>query len=128
MTNLPLAVTRDGGGTASFTIDFVPDAARRPERAVLVLGQDEYPAARRSARRRRSLTFVIPDAPVGSLLARLRVDGIESPIIDLSQEPPAVADVPEPAGGDRVNAPQNAGAAGTGPTRTSACWSPSSRG
>jgi hypothetical protein len=29
-----------------------------------------------------TLTFVIPKAPVGNHLARLRVDGIDSPIID----------------------------------------------
>jgi hypothetical protein len=32
---------------------------------------------------------VIPNAPVGSHLARLRIDGIDSPIIDLSADPPA---------------------------------------
>jgi Pvc16 N-terminal domain len=51
MTNLPLAVNRNGAGTVSFTIE---------------------------------------EAPVGSLLARLRVDGIDSPIIDLSKESPAI--------------------------------------
>jgi hypothetical protein len=87
MTNLPLAVTRDGTGTANFSIDFVP-ALRQGQSAVLALGPHEYlpqgagsPAA--------SLVFAIPDAPVASLLARLRIDAIESPIIDLSKEPPA---------------------------------------
>ena len=32
----------------------------------------------------------IPEAPVGVHPARLRIDGIESPIIDLSAPPPAV--------------------------------------
>ena len=36
-----------------------------------------------------SLSFVIPDAPVGIHLARLRVDGIDSPIIDTAASPPA---------------------------------------
>jgi hypothetical protein len=56
---------------------------------VLVLGQDEF-APQGLGSPSSSLAFVIPDAPVGPLLARLRIDGIESPIIDLSKEPPAV--------------------------------------
>jgi hypothetical protein len=39
-----------------------------------------------------SLGFMIPNAPVSppeGWLARLRIDDIESPIIDLSQPPPA---------------------------------------
>jgi hypothetical protein len=87
MTNLPLNVVRDGSGTASFTIDFVP-ALRAGQSAVLVLGQEEVrPEGVGSPP--TTLAFVIPNAPIGSHLARLRIDGIESPIIDLSAEPPA---------------------------------------
>jgi hypothetical protein len=87
MTNLPLAVARDGSGTASFSIEFLP-ALRAGQAAVLALGQQEYlPLAAGSPS--ASLAFSIADAPVASLLARLRIDGIESPIIDLSQDPPA---------------------------------------
>jgi Pvc16 N-terminal domain len=86
MTNLPLSVARDGSGTASFAIDFVP-ALWTGQSAVLVLGQDEFlPQVMGSPP--TSLSFVIPHAPAGSHLARLRVDGIESPIVDLSAEPP----------------------------------------
>jgi uncharacterized protein DUF4255 len=86
MTNLPLDVARDAGGTASFTIDFLP-ALRAGQSAVLVLGQDEFlPQGIGSPP--TELSFVIPNAPVGSHLARLRIDGIESPIIDLSATPP----------------------------------------
>ena len=88
IVNLPLAVVRDGGGTASFTLQFTP-ALRPGQSAVLVLGQQEFlpelPAASSTA-----LDFVLPNAPLGAHLARLRIDGIESPIIDLSAEPPAV--------------------------------------
>jgi hypothetical protein len=87
MTNLPLAVARDGAGTASFSIDFVP-ALRAGQTAILALGTNEY-LPQTAGSPSASLAFAIPDAPVASLLARLRVDGIESPIIDLSQEPPA---------------------------------------
>jgi hypothetical protein len=87
MTNLPLSVLRDVSGTASFTIDFVP-ALRAGQRVVLILGQHEFlPQSIGSPP--TELSFVIPNAPVGSHLARLRIDGIESPIIDLSADPPA---------------------------------------
>ncbi|HEU0217512.1 MAG TPA: DUF4255 domain-containing protein [Stellaceae bacterium] len=88
MTNLPLSVARDGGGTASFTIEFTP-ALRAGQSAALVLGQDEFlPQGVGSPP--TELSFAIPDAPVGSHLARLRIDGIDSPIIDPSAEPPAI--------------------------------------
>ncbi|MGV8803576.1 MAG: Pvc16 family protein [Polaromonas sp.] len=87
MTNLPLAVARDGAGTARFTIEFTP-ALRAGQDAVLVLGQDEHrPQA--VGLTPTTLSFEIAHAPVGSLLARLRIDGIESPVIDLSKTPPA---------------------------------------
>ena len=88
MTNLPLAVVRDGAGTAAFTVNFTP-SLRAGQSVQLVLGQDEF-APQAAALPATSLNFVIPNAPAGSLLARLRIDGIESPIIDLSQEPPAI--------------------------------------
>jgi hypothetical protein len=87
MTNLPLSVQRDSAGTASFTIAFTP-ALRVGQEAVLVLGQDEYlPVSMGSPA--TELLFVIAHAPVGSFLARLRIDGIESPIVDLSLAPSA---------------------------------------
>lgn len=88
MTNLPLAVTRDGAGTANFSIDVVP-TLRSGQTAILALGQDEY-VSQTAGSPSASLGFAIPQAPVGPHLARLRIDAIESPIIDLSQEPPAM--------------------------------------
>ena len=87
ITGLPLAVTRDGGGTATFTIDFHP-ALRAGQTVSLVLGQQEFaPRALHAAGHRRS-TSSIPNAPVGDHLARLRIDGIDSPIIDRTATPP----------------------------------------
>ncbi len=88
MTNLPLSVARAGDGSASFTIEFTPEL-RAGQSAVLVLGQTEY-LPQGSGSPATELTFLIPNAPLGSHLARLRIDGIESPIIDLSAEPPAI--------------------------------------
>ncbi|MGH8581314.1 MAG: DUF4255 domain-containing protein [Gammaproteobacteria bacterium] len=89
ITGLPMSVARDAAGTASFTINFHP-ALRAGQRVVLVLGQQEFlPQA--FAPLATSLSFVIENAPVApapGLLARLRIDGIDSPIIDRSVDPP----------------------------------------
>jgi hypothetical protein len=89
MTNLPLSVARAGDGSASFTIELTP-ALRAGQSGVLILGQSEYLPQGGPGSPATELSFVVPDAPLGSHLARLRVDGIDSPIIDLSAEPPAV--------------------------------------
>lgn len=88
MNNLPLAVPRGGDGSASFTIDFDP-LLRHGQDAVLLLGVEEF-RAQATGSPASELAFTIADAPVGSHLARLRVDGIESAVIDRSAEPPAV--------------------------------------
>ncbi len=87
---LPLTVDHDGiSGTASFTLHFTP-ALRQGQHVVLILGQQEYepqpyesPAV--------SLDFVIKGAivePAPGYLVRLRIDGIDSPIIDRTVNPP----------------------------------------
>ena len=89
ITGLPINVVRDGAGTASFTLNFHP-ALRAGQSVALVLGQQEYPPQPFVAPT-TSLAFVIADAPVApppGLLARLRIDGIDSPIIDRSVAPP----------------------------------------
>lgn len=91
LTNLPQTVARDGDGDAAFTLSFTP-ALRQGQRVTLLLGQSEHkpeafvpPAT--------SLDFVVEDAPVGTFLARLRVDGIESAIVDRSATPPVFFDL-----------------------------------
>jgi hypothetical protein len=94
ITSLPASVARDGSGTASFTVGFVP-ALHAGQQAVLVLGQQEFAPQTPSAWPAATLDFVIKNAPVApapGLLARLRIDGIESPIIDRSVTPPVFLD------------------------------------
>jgi hypothetical protein len=86
IAGLPISVPRTAG-TASFTLNFTP-AVRVGQNARLVLGTLEFAPQPFSADT-TSLSFVIPDAPVGIHLARLRVDGIDSPIIDTAASPPA---------------------------------------
>jgi hypothetical protein len=86
ITGLPINVTRDGAGAASFTLNFRP-VLRAGQQVALVLGQQEF-APQAFTAPVGALDFVIADAPVGSHLARLRIDGIDSPIIDRSVDPP----------------------------------------
>ena len=86
ITNLPQNVVRDGDGDASFTLTFTP-AARQGQRVTLLLGQAEY-EPEDFAPPATSLDFVVEDAPAGIFLARLRIDGIESPFIDRMATPP----------------------------------------
>lgn len=86
ITGLPLNVVRDGAGTAAFALNFVP-ALRAGQQVVLILGQQEI-APDAFVPPVNVLNFTIPHALVGSHLARLRIDGIESPIIDRSGKVP----------------------------------------
>jgi hypothetical protein len=83
---LPMSVARVGG-KATFTLNFVP-SARAGQTARLMLGGADFAPQPFSADT-GSLTFEIPDAPVGNHLARLRIDGIDSPIINPAASPPA---------------------------------------
>jgi hypothetical protein len=94
LDGLPTTVTRDASGTASFTIDFSPEL-RGGQTVSLVLGQQEF-APEPFTPPVTALDFIIPDAPVADQasgqLARLRVDGIDSPIIDPATAPPKFLD------------------------------------
>lgn len=94
ITGLPLEVTRNSSGTASFTLNFLP-ALHEGQKAVLILGQEEFQPEPHTftplSSTTTSLDFVINNAPVTpapGLLARLRIDGIESPIINRAAVPP----------------------------------------
>lgn len=86
ITNLPQNLVRDGNGDVQITVDFTPQL--RPGQTVaLLLGQDEIlpegfvaPVG--------SLNFIARDVPAGAPLARLRIDGIESPVANRSATPP----------------------------------------
>ena len=88
ITNLPQTVARAGNGSASVSIQFTPNM-REGQRAVLVLGAAEV-LPQIAGATQNSLVFVVPDAVVGVHLARLRIDDIDSPIIDMDFEPPAL--------------------------------------
>lgn len=89
MAGLPMVVHRVGA-TASFTLNFTP-AARVGQTVRLVLGAGEY-APQAFTADTTSLNFVIPNAPAGDFLARLRIDGIDSRIVNAAVVPPAFLD------------------------------------
>ncbi|WP_230971496.1 DUF4255 domain-containing protein [Nitrogeniibacter aestuarii] len=91
ITNLPTSVARDGSGDAQITIDFTPQL--RPGQTVsLLLGQQElYPES--FVAPTASLDFIARDATPGAYLARLRIDGVDSPIVDRSTTPPTFFDL-----------------------------------
>jgi hypothetical protein len=85
-TPSPISVISNGVGTATITVDFRPQA--RPGQTVsLLLGTREILAAPIGAAT-GTLTFAVTDAPTGDHWLRLRVDGVESPIIDRLAKPP----------------------------------------
>jgi hypothetical protein len=87
----PFSATRNGN-TVTLVLDVTPPI--RPGQTVtLILGEREIAAEPITAQASR-LTFKIADAPAAgsNLLARLRVDGFESPIVDRTATPPAYLD------------------------------------
>ena len=91
ITNLPMNVVRDGSGDAHIALNFTP--ALRPGQTVsLLLGSEEIlPEAFIAPT--TALTFIARDAAVGAPLARLRIDGVDSPIVDRSTMPPTFFDL-----------------------------------
>jgi Pvc16 N-terminal domain len=83
---LPITITRTGT-TADFTLSFTP-ALRAGQAARLVLGGNEFAPEPFTGTSTTTLHFVIPDAPVADHPARLRIDGIDSPMIDAEAKPP----------------------------------------
>ncbi|MDF3308908.1 DUF4255 domain-containing protein [Rhodococcus sp. T2V] len=90
ITNLPMNTAVDGSGTATFTIEFTPDY-RAGQTVSLALGSAEV-AAHGTSVQTASLDFVVPNAPLGNHLVRLRIDGIESPVVDRITIPPTFLD------------------------------------
>lgn len=91
VTNLPQTIARDINGDATVTINFTP--ALRPGQTVsLVLGEQEVLPEAFSAPV-STLDFIVRSAAAGAFLARLRIDGIDSPVVDRSTVPPSFFDL-----------------------------------
>jgi hypothetical protein len=93
VTGMPPPVVRNAAGAAQFSLSVQPPP-RDGQQAAVVLGDREVPAQPFTAPT-TTLNFVVPDAPAApapGLLVRLRIDGIDSPIIDLGTRPPTFRD------------------------------------
>jgi hypothetical protein len=83
---LPMTATRDADGDATVTVDVRPNV-RPPQRAQLILG-DRAVDARPRTSNTATLEFDVADAPVGEFFVRVRIDGVDSLLVDRSVTPP----------------------------------------
>lgn len=81
-STMPMTVARAGDGSATVALTCVPQV-RPSQRVVLIVGSREVVSQPRAAST-EDLTFVVEDAPLGEHWARLRVDGIDSRLVDAS--------------------------------------------
>ena len=79
-------VAQNGSGQVTLTISCRPEILPQ-QRVSLLLGDREVPAQAHPTQT-DTLIFIIDNAPVGSRYIRLRVDGIDSLLIDRSVIPP----------------------------------------
>lgn len=86
ITNLPQTVARDVSGDAQISIDFTP-ALRAGQTVTLLLGQQEI-APESFVAPVASLNFIARNAQAGAPLARLRIDGFDSPVANRAATPP----------------------------------------
>lgn len=89
-TALPITVNRDGQGTATITLAAEP-SFRTDQQVSLILGSQSLPLEPITATV-ASGKFVYRQAVPGSYLARLRVDGVESIIVNRAVSPPVFFD------------------------------------
>ncbi|HEC18593.1 MAG TPA: DUF4255 domain-containing protein [Gammaproteobacteria bacterium] len=83
----PNPIVRDVSGRATLTLTSSPQV-RPGQRATLLLGDREV-IAEDHPTQTDTLIFTVDDAPVGRHHIRLRIDGIDSLLIDRSVTPPA---------------------------------------
>jgi hypothetical protein len=89
-TGFPLNVARDGQGTAQVDLAVRPNV--RPFQRVSLLIGDRQVTAEPHPAATGSLSFKVADAPAGPHLVRVRVDGLDSPLVDRSADPPEFLD------------------------------------
>ena len=90
ITNLPQNVARDGNGDVLIAIAFTPEL-RVGQKVALLLGDREI-LPESFVAPTSTLNFIASDAQPGALLARLRIDGIESPVANRGATPPIFYD------------------------------------
>jgi len=81
------AIARDPQGDATVTLEARPDI-RPDQEALLMLGDRQVPAEPHPAQT-DSVSFIVRGAEPGEFFVRLRVDGVDSLLVDRSVTPPA---------------------------------------
>jgi hypothetical protein len=85
-TNLPMNVARVGSN-ATINLTCTPEV--RPEQRAALLLSDREILANPHTAQTNSLAFVVTQAPLGTFLIRLRIDGVDSLVVqDYSAQPP----------------------------------------
>jgi Pvc16 N-terminal domain len=87
VTNFPLTVTRNNAGTATIMLDCQPQIGPDQDCALL-LGPAPVVLAPRTAAQ-STVTFTVPHATPDTYPARLRVDGVDSLLVDTTTVPPS---------------------------------------
>ncbi len=85
-TTLPASFTRDGNGDATITLTVRPDV-QPTQRVALLLGDLEIVAQPRT-NQTSTVSFVVRSAAPGTYLVRLRVDGVDSEVVNRAAIPP----------------------------------------
>jgi hypothetical protein len=86
----PITAARDINGNVKLTIACKPDTL--PEQSASLLIGDREIRAEAHPARTASLQFIINAAPVGDSFLRLRIDGVDSLLVDRSVTPPIFFD------------------------------------
>lgn len=89
-TAMPIGVARDAQGDVTVALTCSPEV-RPHQRASIIVGALEALAEPHDATT-NALSFEIVDAPVGTHFLRLRIDGIDSILVDRSVTPPVFLD------------------------------------
>lgn len=92
---LPLDVTRNADTSADITLDCSPQV-RPAQRASLLLGDREI-AAKPHLAATATLDFTVPHAPLGEQFLRLRIDGVDSLLIQRPADQPPIFDATQRA-------------------------------
>jgi hypothetical protein len=85
-TALPATVARDGNGDATITLAVRPEV-QPTQRVALLLGDLEIMAQPRT-NQTNTVSFVVRGAAPGTYLVRLRVDGVDSEVVNRAATPP----------------------------------------
>jgi hypothetical protein len=86
ITNVPLSVPADGSGGLELDLTCSPEV--RPAQSVSVVLGDRQVTAEPFESQTGSLKFVVKKAQKGEHYVRLRVDGVESELVDRGKTPP----------------------------------------